>query len=56
MVIAEMINLDNIGENVYSGIFGVTSDELIIRFLLFKIADLRWRQRKWKTAIILVKI
>ena len=56
MAAAGMKNRDNIGENVYSGIFGVLDYKSIIRFSKFKMADLRWRPPKWKTTVILVKM
>ena len=51
-----MTNPDNIGENVYSGFFGVADYESVIRFSKFKIGYSRWRPSTSKTAIILVKM
>ena len=56
MVVAEMKNRDDIGENVYWGVFAVADYESVIRFSKFKMADSIWLSPKSKTAIILVKI
>ena len=46
MAAAEMKNRDNIGENVYSGIFGVANYVSVIRFLKLKMVNSRWRPPK----------
>ena len=56
LVAVEMKNRDNIGKNVYLGIFGVADYDSVIRFSKFKMAYWRLWPSKWKTAIILVKM
>ena len=46
MVAVETKNRNDIGENVYSGFFGVVDNESHIIFWKFKMADSIWRPPK----------